>query len=105
MTACTRSRTPSFCKILAFADAQGKISTDVALARPPANPEKANMDLAVAFSDNAGAVRQAASQVGTLSTVKQALALINSDKELQSSGAKIDTALAELRKLGYAKGA
>jgi hypothetical protein len=50
-------------------------------------------------------VRQAASQVGTLSTVKQALALINSDKELQSSGAKIDTALAELRKLGYAKGA
>jgi hypothetical protein len=31
--------------------------------------------------------------------------LINSDKELQSSGTKIDMALAELGKLGYAKGA
>ena len=31
--------------------------------------------------------------------------LINSDKELQSSGTKIDMTLAELGKLGYAKGA
>jgi hypothetical protein len=30
---------------------------------------------------------------------------MNSDRELQSSGAEIDTAMAELRKLGYAKDA
>jgi hypothetical protein len=71
---------------------------------PPANAVNANTQLARAFGDNATTIDTLLTKLANATSVKQAIAIIQSDQTAQQIGHEIDTALAKLKRLGYTSG-
>jgi hypothetical protein len=87
-----------------FAADQRHVAARLSALTPPADAVAANRQLAHAFDDNAAAVRSVLRKISGVSSVRQALGVIQSDKRAQRVGQEIDAALGKLKKLGYTPG-
>ena len=87
-----------------FANATQKLGDEVAALKPPKNAEAANALLARGEHDTANATRAVLPQLMKLKSVKAALSFLNKSQGNANGGRELDQALAELKKMGYAKG-
>jgi hypothetical protein len=87
-----------------FAADQTTVAAQLGTLHPPANAVAANAALANAFVENANGLHELLGRIDHAKTVKQAMAIIQSDKSAQKSGQDIDAALKKLRLLGYTSG-
>jgi hypothetical protein len=86
----------------AFADDQETTAQRLLQLQPPADAASAHAELVKALTDNAAAIRVLVGQLSSAKTAKQAVAMIERDQGASSAGDRIDAALKQLRKLGYA---
>jgi len=91
-------------RLSSFASADQKLGDEVAALKAPKNAEAANALLAHGEYDTASATRAVLPQLAKLKSVKAALSLLNRSQGNAKGGRELDQALAELKKLGYAKG-
>jgi hypothetical protein len=91
-------------RLSTFANATQKLGDEVAALKPPKNAEAANALLARGERDTASATRAVLPRLAKLNSVKAALSLLNKAQGNAKGGGELDQALAELKKLGYAKG-
>jgi hypothetical protein len=91
-------------RLSSFASADQKLGDEVAALKPPKNAEAANALLARGEHDTASTTRTVLSQLAKLKSVKAALNLLNKSQGNAKGGLELDTALADLRHLGYTKG-
>jgi CHASE2 domain-containing sensor protein len=88
----------------AFATADDQLGGQIAALKPPTNAEQANTALAKAEHDMAATVRSLLPRVAQANSAKAALALLQNNKQAAAAGHELDTALGQLKKLGYTKG-
>jgi Asp-tRNA(Asn)/Glu-tRNA(Gln) amidotransferase A subunit family amidase len=87
--------------LTAFADDQSSDATDLSRVTPPANARAANSDLIKGLRDTASGMRGVLPQVAAASTSQAALKALQAAKAPQQAGQEVDSALAELKRLGY----
>jgi hypothetical protein len=87
-----------------FANAVQKLGDEVAALEPPKNAEAANTLLARGERDTASTTRAVLPQLAKLKSVEAALSFLNTSEGNAKGGRELDQALAELKKMGYAKG-
>jgi hypothetical protein len=88
--------------LLAFAADQQAAGDEVAALKAPKNAAAANAELARGFHDDATETRAIASRLAGVKSSKAAIALLG--KAQPRGGTEIDSALATLKKEGYAHG-
>jgi len=86
-----------------FADAGDRFGDELAKLNPPADAEAANAALVKGEHDNATETRSVLPVLSTYKTVQQALGYLQSHGPTKG-GAEIQTALAQLKQLGYTVG-
>ena len=91
-------------RLLLFAAAERRIANEVGKLKPPKDAEHANKALARGERMTADEVEAAANRISKMKSVSAALASIQSNKRLAQTGRELDSALAELRRLGYTTG-
>ena len=88
----------------AFAAGEQKIGDQVAALRPPTNAVHANAQLAKGFHDTATEVKALLPRLATAKTPKDAFKVLATMGPSTPGGRELDTALGQLKKLGYARG-
>ena len=88
----------------AFAAGEQKIGDQVAALRPPTDAERANAQLAKGFHDTATEVKALLPRLATARTPQDAFKVIAALGPSTRGGRELDTALGQLKKLGYAHG-
>ena len=90
-------------RLKAFATADDRLGDEASSLKPPKDAETANAELARGEHDTAAATRSVIPKLAKFTSAKAAIAFLN--KAVQPKGGReIDHALAQLNKLGYAKG-
>jgi hypothetical protein len=89
--------------LAAFAAGEARIGGQVAALKPPKDAQTANAALAKAFSDSATEMKRVQEAIAIAKTPKQALAILGKLGSQLQGGKELDSALAQLKKLGYAK--
>ncbi len=87
-----------------YADEQQGVGERVSNVAPPANAKAANAALAKGFTDSAAAIHALVPQISSAGSVDAAQKLLTTDKDALQAGSELDTALMQLKKLGYLKG-
>ena len=90
--------------LLSFAADQQHVTTELSAITPPTDARAANTALAQAFADNAKATRQVADEITNAPNAKAALRIIATAKNARQSGQEIDSALQQLKRLGFTRG-
>jgi hypothetical protein len=91
--------------LTAFAAAEQRLGRQVASLKPPKNAEQANAALAKAFRDSAADMQHVKAAIANAKTPQQALQTIGKLGPKMTGGPELDSALGQLKKLGYANGA
>lgn len=86
-----------------FARTDGKIFNELASLHPPSNAVAANAALARAEHDQADMIRALLPRITHANSVRAAIVLLQADPRAAADGRELDSALAQLRKFGYAK--
>jgi hypothetical protein len=89
--------------LAAFAAGEARIGAQVAALKPPKDAQTANAALAKGFSDSAREMKRVEAAIAKAKTPKQALTILGRLGPQLHGGKELDTALAQLKKLGYAK--
>lgn len=87
--------------LAAFAADQEARAKEFSSVTPPQNAQAAHANLEKAFEDTAAAVNEAIPQVENASSPGAALAMLQKGSAPRQAGKELESALAELRKLGY----
>jgi hypothetical protein len=87
-----------------YADAEKRFADEVAKLNPPKKAEAANALLARGFRDTAAQIRALLPKLGSATTPRAALALLQAAQKQITGGRELDRAVAELRRLGYSTG-
>ncbi len=87
-----------------FADAEQKLSDEVAGLKPPKDAEAANDELAGGLRHTADAVRGVTPLAGRTKSAQVSLLLVTHSGDIATAGQEIDHALAVLKELGYFTG-
>ena len=90
--------------LTAFAADQRRVAQQLTALTPPSNAATANAQLARAFNDNATALESLLTKLRGAKTAKQALRVVQNDRQAQQVGGEIDSALNKLKRLGYTSG-
>jgi hypothetical protein len=88
----------------AFAAGEQRMGDEVAALKPPKDAVKANALLARGAHDDATEIGAVLAKMKSAKTPRQAFAVISSVGGQTHGGKETDTALAELKKLGYTHG-
>jgi hypothetical protein len=91
--------------LAAFAAGEQRIGAQVAALKPPKDAQSANAALAKGFTDSAAEMKRIVTAIQSAKSPRQALQIIG--KQFGSStkgGNELDSALAQLKRLGYTKG-
>ena len=92
-------------RLKAFATAEDRLGDKVSHFKPPRDAETANAELALGEHDTAAAVRSAVPKLAKFTNPKAAIGFLNKSLSGNAKGGReVDHALAQLKKLGYAKG-
>jgi hypothetical protein len=86
-----------------FAHKDEQLSNEFASLHPPSNAVAANAALERAEHDQADMVRALLPHIAHANSVRTAIALLQADPQAAATGRQLDSALAQLRRLGYAK--
>jgi hypothetical protein len=90
--------------LTAFAEDQEERAEELASVTPPKNAQAAHSKLETALKDSAAALNELVPEVEKANSAPEVLATIQKATASQEAGKKLDSALAELKKLGYTKG-
>jgi hypothetical protein len=94
---------PQLVKVLtAFEASEKRIGSQVAALKPPTNAEAANAELAKGQHDTATELRAVIPKIQKMPSAKAAVAYLEKTPSTKG-GHEIDSALAQLKKLGYIK--
>jgi hypothetical protein len=88
--------------LAAFATGEQRLGTQVAALKPPKNAQAANAQLAKGFEDSASEMKRVQAALAPAKTPKQALTILGKLGPQLHGGKELDSALAQLKKLGYA---
>jgi hypothetical protein len=91
-------------RLSAFAAADDRLGDEIDALKPPKNAEQANTALARAEHETADTVRSILPRVAQASSAKSALDLLQNNEQAAKAGQALDTALGQLKRLGYTKG-
>ena len=92
-------------RLKAFATAEDRLGDEVSRLKPPKDAEAANAELARGEHDIAAAVRSALPKLAKFTSPQAAIGFLNTVPAASAkAGREVDHALAQLKKLGYAKG-
>jgi hypothetical protein len=90
--------------LAAFAAGEQRIGAQVAALKPPKDAAAANAQLAKGFTDSASEMKHVLTALQPAKTPQQALQIIGRMGSTTKGGKELDSALTQLKKLGYAKG-
>lgn len=90
--------------LTAFAADQEERAEELSSVTPPKNAQAAHSKLERALKDSAAGINELVPEVESANSSKEVLAAIQNATAPQKAGAELDSALAELKKLGYTGG-